>query len=117
MSLMRRFAKSPSMNLSHAATLALVSWYLLVPPASNWTKWHTPFVKSGGVFLSGFPSAPLSRWSRRGEFNAQIECEKARQRLTTRDDPVPNQLPNNARQYFAAHATGIANDDPRLEEK
>jgi hypothetical protein len=92
-------------------------WYLIVPPASDWTKQHKGFLHSDGVFVSGFPSAPLSRLKRQGEFDSQIECEKARQRLTTRDGPGANQLPTNAKQYFAAHAQCITSDDPRLKGK
>jgi hypothetical protein len=102
------------MKPRHAAALALVGWYLIVPPASDWTKYHKG---SNGAFLHGFPSAPLSRWKRQGDFGSQIECEKARQRLTTRDGQGANQLPTNAKQYFAAHATCVATDDPRLNEK
>ena len=47
------------MNLRHAAALALVGWYLMVPPLSN-------------------PSAPLSKWNLYRSYDTARECEVAK---------------------------------------
>jgi hypothetical protein len=67
------------MNLRHTAALALVGWYLMMPP-----------VTSDGRIQK---NAPLSRWYIFSNFETKEECEKARQvssGLTTcvaSDDP------------------------------
>src|SRR5258708_8608753 len=54
----RLFANSMSMNLRHAAALALVDWYLMVPPISN----GTPEI-----------AAPLSHWEIQSSYDTPVE--------------------------------------------
>jgi|SRR6516225_4342315 hypothetical protein len=60
------------MKLAHGATLALASWYLMVPPPSG---------------LSGVDAqAPLTQWTIIGaNFSSDQECEQAKQLM--RDNP------------------------------
>ena len=58
------------MKFRCAAALALVGWYLMLPPAST---------HGGQAFV--YSSAPLRRWARIGSsFNSYIDCEKAREK-------------------------------------
>ena len=57
--------KSETMKPHHAAALALVGWYLMLPP-----------VTSDGRIQK---DAPLSRWYIFSNFETKEECEKARQ--------------------------------------
>jgi hypothetical protein len=45
------------MNLHHAAALALLGWYLIMPP-------------------KGYPKAPLTCWSHMWSFDTAKECQK-----------------------------------------
>ena len=49
------------MNLRHAAALALVGWYLLVPPHGPNGRWD--------------PRAPLSKWVMDGSYDTAKECD------------------------------------------
>lgn len=57
--------RSDKMKPRHAAALALVGWYLMMPP-----------VTSDGRIQK---DAPLSRWYIFSNFETKEECEKARQ--------------------------------------
>jgi hypothetical protein len=61
----RNYDKSEAMNPRHAAALALVGWYLMVPP-----------VTSDGRTQK---DAPLSRWYIASNFETKEECEQVRQ--------------------------------------
>jgi hypothetical protein len=58
------------MNLRHAAALALVGWYLMVPPAmgppKNWSN----------------PVPPMARWVVAGEFDSPAPCKLARDKMS-----------------------------------
>jgi hypothetical protein len=57
------------MNLRHAAALAIVTWYLMLPRAS---------LHAGKVLV--YSNAPLRTWARIGKsFDSITECEKARE--------------------------------------
>src|SRR5262249_24600360 len=94
------------MNLRHAAALALVGWYLMVP---------TPY---GSADLHYEPNLPLSKWTAFESFETADACGKARydmQRKTEKDRP--DQLTVKGRMAFlAGEAQCIATDDPRLAE-
>jgi hypothetical protein len=75
------------MKLRHAATLALVGWYLVFP--------HTPYHSPKPDL-----SLPISKWSRVGPVPSKPDCEARRLRsLKQLDDPAfrenfrKNQLP------------------------
>jgi len=105
------------MNLRHAAALALMGWYLLIPPV------FSPM----GAHQRSFNdlSAPLNRWDIWAKFDSQGSCEKEQQRLRT-EAPLrlnfahdhPDQDPNGnivAVSEAWQLAECIASDDPRLK--
>lgn len=117
------------MNLRHAATLALVGWYLMVPPAVSRQNWNRLM-----------QSAPLGRWVIRDSFDSADACRKARDGLAARGEqeidtaydrwlagraPSDKLMSEWAEKYNAlvavrladTLATCIASDDPRLKEK
>jgi hypothetical protein len=60
-------SRKSRMNLRHAAALALLGWYLMMPPVS--ADRDRAFVYS---------QAPIGRWQIRGTFGSTIDCEKAK---------------------------------------
>ena len=112
------------MKFRYAAALALVGWYLMVPPASDWKRLHERYAVTPGYYTHGkpFDSAPLLKWEKVGEFYSQVNCESTREFIVRRDGSsgLPMQAGQsmpNAKQYQANHATCIATDDSRLKEK
>jgi hypothetical protein len=69
------------MKLRHAAVLALVGWFLMVPPYVG-----PPYPKSRNRHFDF--NAPLNQWDRRGYFNSQDECEDALTHGFPLTDPV-----------------------------
>jgi hypothetical protein len=98
------------MNLRHAAALALVGWYLLVPPLSS--------------DLSRFDiSAPFSKWTLLTSTDTADRCTEIKSKWSTTkfgDVWVNHHYPAEARKTarLALHQSEcIATDDPRLMEK
>jgi hypothetical protein len=117
-------------NLRHAAALALVGWYLLIPPPHK--------------FGDDIDNLPFGRWSILHSFDSATACERARE-LTIRraskqpvndegetkeDISITNKMvkkyvsPSSTPIPFKAtamnpalSATCIATEDPRLKEK
>ena len=93
------------MKPRHAAALALVGWYLMVPPMEGD---HTN------------PSAPFSRWRMTaGSFDAASECRKAlddstRDAIKALKDPHILPFTREASLQFL-DAACVASDDPRLK--
>jgi hypothetical protein len=58
------------LNLRHAAALALVGWYLIVPP-STLKSYPNPVDKT----------QPLSGWQKVGRFGSEHDCHRALKRL------------------------------------
>jgi hypothetical protein len=97
------------MKPRHAAALALVGWYLMLPPR---------------VVDRFYPDAPLSQWKRFGpeEYSSRAECEAERERQKAMFNFDPEKLPP---EKFTARTLArgaralqcIATDDPRLKEK
>jgi hypothetical protein len=56
------------MKLRHAAALALVAWYLMVPPS----------IGSDDITWSFDTDAPLTLWTRTATFSSKQECEQAK---------------------------------------
>ena len=108
-----------SMSLRHAASVALVGWYLMTPPFSEKTA------------LIPTDSAPLSEWSLENSYDSAVECrqsiearEKAEEARFTKLTPSPHNpfriysgLPEMARFLYlkALSAKCIATNDPRLK--
>ncbi len=128
------------MNPRHAAALALVGWYLMMPPPQFDPATHLP---NGGPNLD----APLSDWRNEGSFDSAKECqaglkdniafalqiqakirkehrseqqETAEEEKMDRQANVPKGFNRGLRGYGltgAVNAQCIATDDPRLKEK
>jgi hypothetical protein len=86
------------MNFRHATALALVGWYLMVPPG------HNKAVDT---------NAPLSRWAMFLSFDTAKECERAGDKLRAmfRDSP---EFKSQGQQLSEA-VVCVASDDPRLK--
>jgi|SRR5271156_2451692 hypothetical protein len=57
------------MKLRHAAALALVGWYLMVPPIRSY------------VPLILLPNEPLTKWEQRQSYDTAEQCKAARKRI------------------------------------
>jgi hypothetical protein len=108
------------MNCSHAAALALVGWYLMMPPVSTY---------NGKAFVDS--EAPLWEWKGiGGRLNSIADCENAKQKsqkqaqhdnetgleTAARMDANP---PDQALAQFesARSMRCVSTDDPRYKEK
>lgn len=88
------------MKPRHAATLALVGWYLIAPVRDEHGKAEI--------------TLPISEWLQVDAFDSANECRKAgfeRQRSIETHDPSPSA------RTLAGVWQCIASDDPRLKEK
>jgi hypothetical protein len=102
----------------HAAALALVGWYLMVPPDST-------------VPHSVDSAAPMSRWSIVTNFESADTCKQALTELQNKNgDPAKLDATGRLRRFQKRepadlglararidHASCIATGDPRLKEK
>jgi len=88
------------MKPRHAAALALVGWYLMVPPRNL----H-PFVKGDSVDTT----APLSKWIHLASSDSAKECE------TRKAEYLNTVAQDRDLAQFAVDAECIATDDPRLK--
>jgi hypothetical protein len=89
-------------NIRHAGAIALMGWYLMVPPPLS----HSP--KNGQI-------VPLSQWTRAGAFQSEESCETKRAARSKLDPALAlgayHGLP--AEQVYDAQC--VATDDPRLK--
>jgi hypothetical protein len=92
-------ANSMSMNLQHAAALALVGWYLMVPPLQN------------SVFGCD-PNAPLRKRLKFRSFDSETACKDRLDQMQGEEKNDPD--PFHCR---IKHSICVATDDPRLKEK
>jgi hypothetical protein len=88
------------MKVRHATALALVGWYLMIPPGQPGKKQLTPDV-----------NAPLSEWSIQSSFDTAAECTEAQQQL----HKDISKSEDSATSTELLMATCIATDDPRLK--
>ena len=107
------------MTILHAAALALVGWYLMVPPDFT------------GRPHSIDSAAPISRWTIVTSFNSADICKKALTELQNKNgDPAKLDATGRLRRFQKRqpadpelararvdNAACIATDDPRLKEK
>jgi hypothetical protein len=93
------------MSFRHAAALALVGWYLLMPPVSR---------SSSGKLASDL-SRPLSEWDRIGVFDSEPSCNKEIDRMHQVD--VDWARSHHVMMLDLSHPQCVATDDPRLKEK
>ena len=106
------------MKLRHAAALALVGWYLLIPPVfSPMGRHHRSFNDL---------SAPVNKWDVWAKFDSRAACEKEKAHLRSEAPrrlqfarEHPDQDPNGnlvAVSQAWQLADCVASDDPRLKE-
>jgi len=90
------------MKLRHAAVLALVGWYLMVPPWRSAQTAH-PIPDS---------DAPLSKWITEGTFDSAVGCNRYLMSILMSSNPADPAFQNKLR---AQAAKCVASDDPRLK--
>ena len=109
------------MDARHAAALALVGWYLMVPPSMSEMDWTCGASLSAHAYHKLFgtgdekecakfaeieaPNAPISKWHEMSPFETLLDCEKAQHELLVRSRAGSPQ----------AGAQCVATDDPRLK--
>jgi hypothetical protein len=102
------------MSLRHAAALAFVGWYLLIPP-----------IIDEGKKAKIDASVPLSQWGRVDRvYETESACAEARARLSAIAESHKNWIGPSGSADAADHRyvlltseRCIATDDPRLKEK
>ena len=93
------------MNPRHAASVALVGWYLMMPPVSR---------GSSGKLPSDL-SRPLSEWAPVEDFDTEADCIKEIDRMHQVD--VDWARSHHRYMLDLSQPQCIASDDPRLKEK
>jgi hypothetical protein len=93
----------------HAAALALVGWYLMMPPVKqDCSQWPD---QPCSVHVD--MTAPLSKWQHRLVFDSAQECQE---RLATMNSPSDgNSSMDNFLAVMNRNAQCVASDDPRLK--
>ena len=97
------------MNLRHAPALALVGWYLMVPPIQGNSE------TDAGVILG----APISEWNIESSYDTASECEKGLAQLKQDAEQQTfyagvSELDKRNFKLSRESAHCIATDDPRL---
>jgi hypothetical protein len=95
------------MKRRHIAALALVGWYLMVPPPS-----HT-------VSFGVDTEAPLGAWNVMKSFDKAEGCEDFRSRIQEKTKTNAVVQPSNTKQQYATamlYSQCIASDDSRLKQ-
>jgi hypothetical protein len=87
-----------SMNLHHAAALALVGWFLMVAP-----------VEQTGPFAKVDIKAPLNEWDSQATFDDRQACENARTEYLAYPPPCCGEVGEKG-------ILCVASDDPRLKK-
>jgi hypothetical protein len=115
------------MKVSHAAPLALVGWYLMMPPIVRMP--HGSRNLSAGKPIHGLVlgwtdegfSGALSHWQIVGSYDTAAECKA--EIATLRPSSIPNGLTSTEQKQYEqlqplqiGNALCIATDDPRLKE-
>jgi hypothetical protein len=104
------------MTFRHVAALALVGWYLMIPP----------IVRPSGREGTADANAPLSKWVKviRGSFDSEDACDVALRRFqfgvrSNYQSAEPEALTESEFQSIqqASSAKCIASDDLRFKEK
>jgi hypothetical protein len=92
------------MNLRHMAGIALVGWYLMVPPMAD-----------DGVSVD--TKAPLSDWyNMKPGFASKQDCEDTKAKMISLH-PHPSSPDEQLRHEGAQAALCVPSDDPRLKGK
>jgi hypothetical protein len=93
------------MNFRHATTLAIVGWYLMLPPMGSVESRRNP---STGSYVA-YSTHPLSAWEIAGSYNSAAACAKA---LDQANQLVKQDCPD-----CSVVASCIRADDPSLKDK
>ena len=104
------------MKFRHAAALALVGWYLMMPPTPLLNKpshlGPSPLYPNGTdlPYTVGppDPDAPISQWKSVGSFDLVAECKAAQDGYLKQFSKQPAMVES------LLDAQCIASDDPRL---
>jgi hypothetical protein len=86
----------------HLFALALVGWYLMVPPRSADKK------------LPADDSAPMSKWEIVHSYDSAIACENGRA-IWQKKPPFKASIKPEQWQEFVGAFVCVASDDPRLK--
>lgn len=94
----------------HAAAIALIGWYLIVPQLYD-GHLIGPLLDRPGH------SPDLAHWNNDGSYDTAAECEAARSQLVLVDPNNPRfQLDADTLATLRRFATCVSTDDPRLKE-
>jgi hypothetical protein len=93
------------MSFRHIAGLALVGWYLMLPPMGSVESRRDP---STGFYVA-YSTQPLDTWEIAGSYDTAAQCREAVEQA--------NQLTRQNCRQCSAVASCIASDDPRLKSK
>jgi hypothetical protein len=91
------------MNARHTAALALVGWYLMLPP-----------IPGGKLDVT----APLSRWEIQNTYDSAIDCQSSLGQIETEALAELQRPMANEKQQLVLRSTSgtcVAEDDPRLK--
>ncbi len=89
------------MSIRHAAALAIVGWYMMMPP-------------TGRDYPMGNVDAPLTQWKKRATtYRDEAECEHVLDRIRRNTNAKNKQT---AVRYYK-QAQCVSADDPRLKPK
>jgi hypothetical protein len=93
------------MKPRHAAALALVGWYLMLPPTH-------------GGFSHFYTEEPFSKWCR-GDYSETLDECKQRQQQSIREFIAAGQKETKRLKDASYYTKGqcVAEHDPRLKEK
>jgi hypothetical protein len=92
------------MNLRHAAALALVGWYLMVPPMDVTTHKMNP-------------DAPLHEWNTFDSYDHAAQCRSGRAEILAwwTDHKSSDERARTATLEALKYSQCIATEDPRLK--
>jgi hypothetical protein len=94
------------MKRRHAAALALVGWYLMVPPLGR--------PKNSNYYVDG--GAPYYKWTVLLEFDDLTQCQERRDlEIQDGEDGLKNRPTGDLRAMVETESECIATDDPRLK--
>ena len=108
------------MRIAHATALALVSWYLMVPPLESCM---------GAFSGHSCPALPLSQWQVKATRGSPEKCEQLQQEWNEKGqlylvEMGASNRPHDMRMYTdeasartMVAAQCVASDDPRLKSK
>jgi hypothetical protein len=113
-------------TLRHAAALALVGWYLMIPPIESVNRWTDDDlgVKIGEDFFKVQTDFPIHTWSILSSFDSATACQsgilQAQKALRDQSSDVLEipQKPDLKKKLVVlqlSQALCIASDDPRLK--